>query len=80
MDEYAKARGMTIPHRWTNKLAHTIYFLVDAPDTQLVYQMFVDLHFTEWNTVVVNPVEELDAVIDIIQPHPKPSRVRPRQK
>ena len=39
--------------------AHPIYVLVDAPNTNVVNQMAMELRLMDWNTLVVNPVVTL---------------------
>ncbi len=65
--EAAKKLGITVQGMWTNMPAHTLYFLVDAPNAHVVNQLFRDIHLMDWNTVVVNPVLTLQEAMGSLQ-------------
>ncbi len=67
LGDAAKKLGVTVQGTWTNMPAHTIYFLVDAPDAHAVSQLFRDIRLMDWNTVVVNPVVILQEAMDSLQ-------------
>ena len=67
MGEVTKALGITVQGAWTNMPGHTLYFLLDAPNAHVVNQMFAELHLTDWNTVVVNPVATLEQATEKLQ-------------
>tara|TARA_Y100000294_G_C8331012_1_gene246727 strand:+ start:226 stop:525 length:300 start_codon:yes stop_codon:yes gene_type:complete len=63
MGEAAGALDVAIQGAWANMLAHVQYFLVDAPNAQVVNQLAAELRLMEWNTVVVNPVITMDEAV-----------------
>ena len=65
--EAAKKLGIIVQGTWTNMPAHTLYFLVDAPNAHVVSQLFRDIHLMDWNTVVVNPVVILQEAMGSLQ-------------
>jgi hypothetical protein len=65
--EAAKKLGITVQGVWTNMSAHTLYFLVDAPNAHVVGQLSKDIHLMDWNTVVVNPIVPLQEAMDSLQ-------------
>ena len=67
MGEVTKALGITVQGAWVNMPGHTMYFLLDAPNAHVVNQMFAELRFMEWNTVVVNPVVTLEQAMEKAQ-------------
>jgi hypothetical protein len=67
MSEVTTALDVTIHGVWTNMPGHVIYFLLDAPNAHVVNQMAMELHLMNWNTVVVNPVVELEAAMAKVQ-------------
>ncbi len=69
MGEVTKKLGITVLGAWTNMPGHVLYFLLDAPNAHVVNQMAVELHLMDWNTVVVNPVTELQTAVESIQQH-----------
>ena len=67
MGEVTKTLGITVQGAWVNMPGHTIYFLLDAPNAHVVNQMFAELRFMDWNTVVVNPVVTLEQAMEKAQ-------------
>jgi hypothetical protein len=65
--EASKKLGITVQGVWTDMTAHTLYFLVDAPNAHVVSQLFRDIHLMDWNTVVVNPVITLQEAMGTLQ-------------
>jgi hypothetical protein len=56
----AQKQGATLQGAWADMPAHTLYFLVDAPNAHVVNQVAMDAHLMDWNTVTVQPVITFD--------------------
>ena len=46
--------------------AHTIWFILDAPNAHVVNQMMAELKLMEWNTVMVHPVTTLQEAAALV--------------
>jgi L-rhamnose mutarotase len=52
----AKKLGITVQGIWLNAPGHTFFFLIDAPNAHVINQLMSELHFMDWNTVMIHPV------------------------
>ena len=59
-------RGMRVVGGWVDRPAHALYFIVDAPNAHEVTKLAVDLKFSDWSTVDVNPVIEVGELRDAL--------------
>ena len=66
MQEVAGNHDSQIQGVWTNMPAHTIWFLVDAPNAHVCNQLMQELDVFKWNTVSVQPVITVQEAIGTI--------------
>ena len=59
MTEVTKKLGVTISDAWVDGIAHTIFFLIEAPNAHVISQLMTELHYFDWNTITVHPVSKL---------------------
>ena len=67
MGEAAGKLGITVQGSWTNIPAHTLWFVLDAPNGHVVNQLMIALKLQEWNTIVVHPVSTLGEAVEEIK-------------
>ena len=67
MDQVMAAEGATAQGGWVNMPAHQIFMLVDAPNAHVVNKVVMELGFMDWNTVIVNPVIQLQEAVATAQ-------------
>ena len=67
MGEVAGKLGITMQGSWTNMPAHTLWFMLDAPNAHVVNQLMIELKLQEWNTIMVHPVSTLREAVEEIK-------------
>ena len=63
MDEVAKKYGIKVQGAWNNVPSHTAFMVVDAPNTDALGLMAIDLGTETWTTSRLYPIEPMQASV-----------------
>lgn len=55
--------GATIHHIWTNMASHTVFFVIEAPDSHVVDRLFRDAGLVGRTTTRVYAVENFETAV-----------------
>ena len=70
MDDVAEAHGCRLEGAWGNLVAHTTFFLVDAPNAHTLEDMLVELGVIGLNSVEIYPVRPQAEVFEYLATPP----------
>ena len=59
----AANRGATVIDGWSFPVGHQFWYVIDAPDSHVVADVFFESNAFKWNTVAINPVMNHDSFI-----------------
>jgi len=61
--EIAAKHGATVVDGWSFPIGHQLWYVIDAPESHAVANVFFESRAFRWNTVTINPVMNHDSFI-----------------
>ena len=61
--DIAAKHGSTIVDGWSFPVGHQLWYVIDAPESHEVANVFYESRAFRWNTVTINPVMNHDSFI-----------------
>jgi hypothetical protein len=61
--EIAAKHDSTVVDGWSFPVGHQLWYVIDAPESHLVADVFFESRAFRWNTVTINPVMNHDSFI-----------------
>jgi hypothetical protein len=56
----AEKRGARLVNGWAFPVGHQLWYVIDAPQSHIVADVFFEANAHKWNTVTINPVMDHD--------------------